>query len=132
VALGEFAVKVNDIIKEGWGTVASNLAKSAVGLKSDEPWRQPRPQQVAKPSSTEIELDSSEVVDPIETPAVASSWVTTSDGVLIKPATATSPTFAKYNKQIYRLDNEDRWVDIRDKPVTQTMVAVLNQALEQI
>lgn len=31
-------MKINDIIAEGWGTVASNLAKDFVGIDRDKPW----------------------------------------------------------------------------------------------
>ena len=58
-------------------------------------------------------------------------WITTPDGIQIKPASGRNPTFARYNKQLYRLTNDDRWVDVRDKPVSQTMTAALNNALEQ-
>ena len=57
--------------------------------------------------------------------------ITTPDGIQIKPASGRNPTFARYNKQLYRLTNDDRWVDVRDKPVSQTMTAALNNALEQ-
>jgi hypothetical protein len=58
-------------------------------------------------------------------------WITTPDGVQLKPASGNNPTWARYGKQIYRLTSDDRWVDVRDKPVSQTMVALLNQALSQ-
>lgn len=64
-------------------------------------------------------------------PQQAGGWVTTPDGIQIKPASGRNPTFARYNKQLYRLTNDDRWVDVRDKPVSQTMTAALNNALEQ-
>jgi hypothetical protein len=59
------------------------------------------------------------------------SWITTPDGVQLKPASGSNPTFARYNKQIYRLTSDDRWVNMSDKPVSQTMTALLNNALEQ-
>ena len=64
-------------------------------------------------------------------PQQTGGWVSTPDGIQIKPATGNNPTFARYGKQIYRLTNDDRWVDVRDKPVSQTMVSLLNNALEQ-
>jgi hypothetical protein len=63
--------------------------------------------------------------------STAGTWIDTPDGIQIKPASGANPTFAKYNKQLYRLTNDDRWVDVRDKPVSQTMMAALNNALEQ-
>lgn len=65
------------------------------------------------------------------TPQDTGGWIPTPDGVQVKPGGRSRPTFARYNKQIYRLTNDDRWVDIRDKPVSATMVALLNHALEQ-
>jgi hypothetical protein len=59
-------------------------------------------------------------------------WTTMPNGVQLSLATrAGNPTFARYNKQVYRLTPDDRWVDVRDKPVTQTMTSLLNQALGQ-
>ena len=58
-------------------------------------------------------------------------WVDLPGGVQLLPGGASNPTFAKYNKQVYRLTTDDRWVDVRDKPISQTMTALLNHALSQ-
>lgn len=61
----------------------------------------------------------------------AGGWVDMPGGIQILPAGENRPTFARYNKQVYRLTTDDRWVDVRDKPISQTMTALLNHALSQ-
>lgn len=51
--------------------------------------------------------------------------------VQIYPATNEHPTIARYNKQVYSLTDDGKWVDVRDRTVGTTMTALLNKALEQ-
>ena len=58
-------------------------------------------------------------------------WITTPDGIEVKPASGNKPTYARYGKDIFRLTDDDRWVDKRDKPVSATLTGLLNNAIEQ-
>ena len=59
------------------------------------------------------------------------SWIDTTMGIGIKPATQTSPTMAFYQKKYYILNNLGQWLTTNKRPVPETMSALLNQALEQ-
>jgi hypothetical protein len=70
--------------------------------------------------------------EPADGTAPASGgWISTPNGVQLKPATGNNPTVAKYKKEIYRLTSDNRWLDKSDRPVSQTMTVFLNNALEQ-
>lgn len=64
-------------------------------------------------------------------PETSPGWVDTPEGIQIRPAVGNRPTVARYNKQLYVLTNDDRWLDVRDRPVSATLTALLNNALEQ-
>jgi hypothetical protein len=110
-----------DLSKEGVAEyLTSIVARISAGIETPTP-------ALAKTTS----VAPAQATPEPATQATPGGWITTPDGVQIKPASGVNPTFAKYNKQLYRLTNDDRWVDVRDKPVSQTMTAALNNALEQ-
>jgi len=61
----------------------------------------------------------------------AGGWVDAGQGLYIKPATSTTPTMASYRKNIFSLSDTGQWLDARDRPVTQTWQAFLNQSLSK-
>jgi hypothetical protein len=61
----------------------------------------------------------------------AGGWVDAGQGLYLKPATSTTPTMASYRKNIFSLSDTGQWLDARDRPVTQTWQAFLNQSLSK-
>jgi hypothetical protein len=62
----------------------------------------------------------------------AGGWVDAGQGLYLKPATSTTPPMASYRKNIFSLSDTGQWLDTRDRPVTQTWQAFLNQSLGAI
>ena len=62
----------------------------------------------------------------------AGGWVDAGQGLYLKPATSTTPIMASYRKNIFSLSDTGQWLDTRDRPVTQTWQAFLNQSLGAI
>ena len=59
-------------------------------------------------------------------------WVNLGQGLSIKPASANTPTLARYGKKLYSLDDQGHWSDDRDRLASQTLTSYFNQALERL
>lgn len=59
-------------------------------------------------------------------------WVNMGQGLTIKPASANTPTLARYGKKLYSLDDQGHWSDDRDRLASQTLTSYFNQALERL
>lgn len=53
------------------------------------------------------------------------------NGIQIKPATGTTPTLARYKKNLFSLTDTGNWLDQNGRPANVTISAFLNQALDQ-
>lgn len=135
-------MKINEIT-ESWYDKLSAIGQTAKRAGAQQKIRQqtdknagitqaigqfkPNPSRAIPPSQQVAQNQQSHAGDDQST----GGWFNTDSGVQIKPASGKNPTFAKYNKQIYALTKDDQWIDLRDKPVSAAMMALLNQALEQ-
>jgi hypothetical protein len=96
--------------------------KQMVGPNGQQPaGQQPQAAQSAQPQAAQP-----------ATARAAGGWVDAGQGLYLKPATSTTPTMASYRKNVFSLNDQGQWLDARDRPVTQTWQAFLNQSLGAI
>lgn len=136
--LGEFAVKINEVIQESLSDFFSNWSQA----KAQANWaksgaKQWYADQRAKEKQDQEQHRAQQAQQSTQTTAggavsrLGPGWKDTSLGISIKPATQKDPTFAYYQKKYYILDNLGRWLTSNKRPAPDTLSALLNQALEQ-